>query len=150
MFFVIYSLSNDIIFITNLKTALLDQSINLIDVPDGGYVDSAINMQLIIQTFLIVVSVVFGGLLIALVITYYFRTKSLKRQLKALSTTFGSDNSNLNRQKAPTTNVFSVEGSNPVLNNNQLASGVFDNIRLVFKMDGTQFLMMLNKCFSIY
>lgn len=124
-----YSLSNDIIFITNLKTALLDQSINLIDVPDGGYVDTAINMQLIIQTFLIVVSVVFGGLLIALVITYYFRTKNLKRQLKALTTTFGSDSSNLNRQKAPTTNVFSVEGSNPVLNNNQLAKGVFDNIR---------------------
>lgn len=104
----------------------------MLDVPNVSYIEQSSNTQQFIQIILIAISTVFGALLIASIFVYYAKTRHLKRQLKALSTTdFGSNSSGLNRQKAPTTNVFSVEGSNPVLNDNELAKGAFDSIRLV-------------------
>lgn len=86
-------------------------------------------MERIIQIILIVVSVILAALCCSLIVAYCIKTRSLNRQLKALSATdFGSTESNLNRREAPTTNVFSVEGSNPVLNNNDLDKGIFDNM----------------------
>lgn len=121
--------SSDIVFITELKTALLEESMNLLDVPNSSYTENVSNMQEIIQYILIVVSAALAALSFALIIAYCIKTRSLNRQLKALSTTdFGSTESNLNRREAPTTNVFSVEGSNPVLNNNDLDKGIFDNM----------------------
>ncbi|KAJ6639917.1 Cadherin-23 [Pseudolycoriella hygida] len=126
---VILSKSSDIVFITNLKSALLEESINLLDVPNTDYVETVANMEHIIQIILIVVSVILAALCCSLIIAYCIKTRSLNRQLKALSATdFGSNESNLNRREAPTTNVFSVEGSNPVLNNNDLNKGIFDNM----------------------
>ncbi|KAG4080001.1 hypothetical protein HA402_006313 [Bradysia odoriphaga] len=129
---VILSRSGDIAFITNLKTALLQESINLLDVPNSDYPDTVANMERIVRIILIVVAVILAALCCSLIVAYCIKTRSLNRQLKALSATdFGSTESNLNRREAPTTNVFSVEGSNPVLNNNDLDKGIFDNMSVM-------------------
>ncbi|XP_037029736.1 cadherin-23-like [Bradysia coprophila] len=129
---VILSRSGDIAFITNLKTALLQESINLLDVPNSDYPDTVANMERIVRIILIVVAVILAALCCSLIVAYCIKTRSLNRQLKALSATdFGSTESNLNRREAPTTNVFSVEGSNPVLNNNDLDKGIFDNMSVI-------------------
>lgn len=125
----IYSKSSDVVFITSLKSALLQESINLLDVPNTTYPILVTNMERIIRIILIVLSAILAALCCALIVAYCIKTRSLNRQLKALSATdFGSTESNLNRREAPTTNVFSVEGSNPVLNNNDLDKGIFDNM----------------------
>lgn len=93
-------------------------------------------MERIIQMILIAVSVILAALCCALIVAYCIKTRNLNRQLKALSATdFGSTESNLNRREAPTTNVFSVEGSNPVLNNNDLDKGIFDNMSVDSESD---------------
>lgn len=121
--------SSDIVFITNLKSALLQESLNLLEIPNAEYPESVANMERIIQIILIVVSVILAALCCSLIVAYCIKTRSLNRQLKALSATdFGSTESNLNRREAPTTNVFSVEGSNPVLNHSDLDKGMFDNM----------------------
>lgn len=119
MFFFI-SRSNDIALISGLKLALSAEGLLLNDVPNGSQLEEQ-DMEMILLICLILVSIVLGGLCIALIVLYFIKTIRLKRQLKALSTTdyiFGSNASGLNRREVPTTNIFSVEGSNPVITNN--------------------------------
>jgi hypothetical protein len=124
----IQRIASDVLFITKLKSALAQRQLILQEVPTGSSIGDDTNKAELLQTILIVLSVVLGILCAVLIIAFFIRTRNLRRQLKAMSTVdFGSTSSNLNRREAPTTNVFSVEGSNPVLNNNNL-SPVFDNI----------------------
>lgn len=91
--------------------------------------DDAQDMATLFQILLISVTAVLGSMLIAMIVVYFLRTKSLNRQLRAMSAApnFGSIDSNINRREAPTTNVYSVEGSNPVLNN---GTGGMNNNRM--------------------
>ncbi|GAB0091829.1 fat-like cadherin-related tumor suppressor homolog [Sergentomyia squamirostris] len=76
------------------------------------------SFQELLNIILIVVCAVLAVLCVVLGIAFWLRSRSLNRQLKALSTTnFGSVSSNLNRMGAPTTNIFATEGKNPALNN---------------------------------
>ncbi|XP_059617696.1 cadherin-23-like [Phlebotomus argentipes] len=84
--------------------------------PESG--DPQDSFQALLNIILIVVCAVLGVVCVVLGIAFYLRSRSLNRQLKALSTTnFGSVSSNLNRMGAPTTNIFATEGKNPALNN---------------------------------
>lgn len=112
--------------IVSLMVALRTQEIILQKVRTDGLTTTSSNLESLYRTLLIVVSVVMGIMCVLLIIAFLIRTRSLNRQLKAFSTTdFGSTASNLNRREAPTTNVFSVEGSNPVLHN-EIRRGAFD------------------------
>lgn len=107
----------------------MTESISLLDLPINSTTES-IDMNIVLIYLLIVIASLLAVTCLALFITYCVRVRSLNRQLKALSETqFGSTASNLNRREAPTTNVFSVEGSNPVLNNNNVPTNIFDNMR---------------------
>lgn len=73
-----------------------------------------------VLTTLIVICVLLAVLCAIMVVAFILKTRALNRQLKAYEPAeFGSVASNLNRLGAPTTNIFSVEGSNPVINNRQ-------------------------------
>lgn len=123
------------LFTTKLQTDLIERDLILQDVPTNNSVDDLDNMEETLKIILIVVSVVLGSLCIVLIVAFIIRTQSLKRQLSALETTeddFGSQSSNMNRQqKLPGINDFSVEGSNPVLNDNQIAHRTFDTISVL-------------------
>jgi len=87
------------------------------------------DMEGVLQTVLIVVSVVLGTLVVLLFAAFFIRTRSLNRRLEALSTTkFGSQDSGLNRigVAVPNTNQHAVEGSNPIWGNEQFADRNFD------------------------
>lgn len=115
----------------NLKNMLMTRFLNLMDVDGINQPLDDVDTAKLLQTILIVVSVVLGVLCVILIVTFFLRVRNLKRELRALSTVdFGSTASNLNRREAPTTNVFSVEGSNPVLNDNEIPKGVFDNLSI--------------------
>ena len=87
------------------------------DIENYDIKKNAANEEDILRTMLIVVSVILGTFSIALVVALILKTKKLNRQLKAFAPAeFGSTASNMNRIGAPTTNVFSAEGSNPVIN----------------------------------
>lgn len=78
------------------------------------------NLEQILKLALIIVTVILGTLCVILAITFFLKIRGLNRRLKKLTEPkFGSDESNLNRKaiNAPTTNLFAVEGSNPVFNN---------------------------------
>lgn len=93
----------------------------------------------LLQTLLIVISVLLGTLCVVLIVAFVIRTKNLNRQLKAFGTTdFGSVSSNLNRRGAPLTNVFSVEGSNPVMHNSDSRKTAFDEDSI--QSDETDFI----------
>lgn len=124
------------LFTTKLQTDLIERDLILQDVPTNNSLDDLDNMEETLRIILIVVSVVLGTLCIVLIVAFIIRTQSLKRQLRALETTeedFGSQSSNLNRQqqKLPGINDYSVEGSNPVLNDNQISHRTFDTISVV-------------------
>lgn len=71
---------------------------------------------------LIFVSVLFTLLIFLIVIAFILKMRKLKKQLKAYEPPkFGSVSSNLDIFGAPNTNIFSVEGSNPVIRNNFLS-----------------------------
>ena len=93
-----------------------------------------------LQIILIVVSAALAVLCVILFVAFFIKIRSLNRQLKALSATdFGSISSELNgkpTRNVPTTNIFSIEGSNPVLNDNEFrdrmgggGGGVYDDLR---------------------
>jgi len=106
------------VFLAKLKGELLEKGLFLADVPNDIAVVET-NMEGVLRTLLIVVSVVLGAFCIILLAAFIIRTRSLNRQLKALSPTdFGSTSSNLNRREVPTSNVYAIEGKNPVLNQN--------------------------------
>lgn len=120
--------SNDLNFIAKLKNALNEKSLILEDVPSERN-DEVVENGEALTTVLIVVAVALTILCAILVVAFVMKTRALNRQMKAFSApNFGSTSSNLNRREAPTTNVFSVEGSNPVLNNNELPKDAFDTM----------------------
>ncbi|XP_021930459.1 protocadherin Fat 4-like isoform X2 [Zootermopsis nevadensis] len=111
-----------------LRDALLEEKLVLESISDPESQTTA-DMEGVLQTVLIVVSVVLGTLVVILFAAFFIRTRSLNRRLEALSTTkFGSQDSGLNRigMAVPNTNQHAVEGSNPVWGNDNVSSHNFD------------------------
>ncbi|XP_049537352.1 cadherin-23-like [Anopheles darlingi] len=108
-------------FVTELKTVLRTRNLSLQNVPTPLEPLSEVNETL--QTVLIAVAGALAVLCVILFVAFFIKIRSLNRQLKALSATdFGSISSELNgkpTRTVPTTNIFSIEGSNPVLNDNE-------------------------------
>ncbi|XP_065076233.1 cadherin-23-like [Ochlerotatus camptorhynchus] len=129
---VIQQRSNDRVFVTNLKTTLSTRQLFLQDVPVTS-VEFLEEKSGLLQTILIVVASALAFLCVILLVAFCIKIRSLSRQLKAMSATdFGSiasDDINVGAgRKVPTTNVFSVEGSNPVLNDREFTKGAFDDV----------------------
>lgn len=126
---VIQQRSNDRVFVTNLKTALSTRNLLLQDVPVSSAAAIEENQELL-QIILIVVASALGVVCVILLVAFCIKIRSLKRELKALSATdFGSIASDINGgRKVPTTNLFSIEGSNPVLNDSEFPKGAFDDV----------------------
>ncbi|XP_055551431.1 cadherin-23-like [Wyeomyia smithii] len=121
--------SNDRVFVTNLKTALSARQLLLQDVPITS-VEEIEETNELLNIVLIVVASALGIVCVILLVAFCIKIRSLNRQLKALSATdFGSIASDINGgRKVPTSNVFAVEGSNPVLNDHAFPKGAFDDI----------------------
>ncbi|KAH1020678.1 hypothetical protein HUJ04_010293 [Dendroctonus ponderosae] len=102
---------NNINTFQQLKRELLEHGI-LLQTFDG---DSSVvvTLETNLKVALIAVSVILGALCLILAITFFFKTRELTERK------FGSDESTINRKgiNAPNTNVFAVEGSNPVFKN---------------------------------
>lgn len=126
---VIQQRSNDRVFVTNLKTALSARNLLLQDVPVSSAEAVEENEELL-QIILIVVASALGVMCVILLVAFCIKIRSLKRELKALSATdFGSIASDINGgRKVPTTNLFSIEGSNPVLNDSEFPKSAFDDV----------------------
>lgn len=115
-----------------LRAALWAEQLDLYSIDDSTNEPEG-SMEGVLQTVLIVVSVVLGTLVVILFAAFFIRTRSLNRRLEALSTTkFGSHDSGLNRigMAVPNTNQHAVEGSNPIWGNEQFADRNFDNVSL--------------------
>jgi len=112
-----------------LRNALWTEQLELKSIDDSTNEEDG-NMEGVLQTVLIVVSVVLGTLVVVLFAAFFIRTRSLNRRLEALSTTkFGSQDSGLNRigLALPNTNQHALEGSNPIWNNEEIVQRNFDN-----------------------
>ncbi|XP_049281712.1 cadherin-23-like isoform X2 [Anopheles funestus] len=123
-------------FVTELKASLRLRNLSLQDVPPPT-AESLSEADETLQIILIVVSAALAVLCVILFVAFFIKIRSLNRQLKALSATdFGSISSELNgkpTRNVPTTNIFSIEGSNPVLNDNEFGrkgGGVYDDLSL--------------------
>ncbi|XP_053667519.1 cadherin-23-like [Anopheles marshallii] len=123
-------------FVTELKAALFRRNLTLQDVPPPA-AESLTEADETLQIILIVVAAALAVLCVILFVAFFIKIRSLNRQLKALSATdFGSISSELNgkpTRNVPTTNIFSIEGSNPVLNDNEFGrkgGGVYDDLSL--------------------
>nr|AGH20077.2 BT-R3 [Anopheles gambiae] len=127
-------------FVTVLKTTLRTRGLSLQDVPPLA-TEALTEADETLQIILIVVSAALAVLCVILFVAFFIKIRSLNRQLKALSATdFGSISSELNgkpTRNVPTTNIFSIEGSNPVLNDNEFrdrmgggGGGVYDDLSL--------------------
>ncbi|XP_076275390.1 cadherin-AgCad1-like [Rhynchophorus ferrugineus] len=87
------------------------------------------NLEQVLKTALIIVTIVLGTLCAILAITFFLKIRGLNKRLSKLTEQkFGSDESNLNRKAInfPNTNMFAVEGSNPVFNNEIDKSDLID------------------------
>uniref|UniRef100_A0A182QNZ1 Cadherin domain-containing protein n=1 Tax=Anopheles farauti TaxID=69004 RepID=A0A182QNZ1_9DIPT len=134
---VIQQRSSNRTFVTELKTLLRTRDLSLQDVPPTP--ESLTEADETLQIILIVVAAALGVLCIILFVAFFIKIRSLNRQLKALSATdFGSISSEMNgkpTRNVPTTNIFSIEGSNPVLNDNEfgrmgMGGGVYDDLSI--------------------
>ncbi|GLV42168.1 dachsous [Carabus blaptoides fortunei] len=121
--------------VTNIDTAQIlrnrfrDRGLNFSDIPDTSS-DQSKDMEYLLQTLLIVVSVVLGTLCIILFVAFIIRTRSLKNRLEAMTTNvFGSTKSDLNRigSNAPGTNKHAIE-ANPVWNEDLKTVGQYDTV----------------------
>jgi hypothetical protein len=113
-----------------LRRALFAMELDLYAIADNTDQAGA-STDGVMQTVLIVVAVVLGTLVVVLFAAFFIRTRSLNRRLEALSTTkFGSQDSGLNRigMAVPNTNQHTVEGSNPIWNNEEIVQRNFDNV----------------------
>ncbi|CAH1127200.1 unnamed protein product [Ceutorhynchus assimilis] len=100
-----------------LKKALLESGILLQNFNTDTATEG--NLESTLKTALISVSLVLGTLTLVLSVTFFLKARELKRRLNKLTRQeFGSDDSNMNRKgvNAPTTNMFTIEGSNPIFN----------------------------------
>ncbi|XP_055616090.1 protocadherin Fat 1-like [Toxorhynchites rutilus septentrionalis] len=120
--------SNDRVFVANLKRALSEKQLLLQDVPVTS-VEFLETKSEILQIILIVIASALALICVIMLVAFCMKMRSMNRQLKALSTDFGSIASDLNGgRKVPTTNIFSVEGSNPVLTDKEFLKGAFDDV----------------------
>lgn len=129
---VIQEKSNDRVFVTNLKTALSARQLFLQDVPVTSITEQ-VEQSGLLQRILIVVASALAILCVILLVAFCIKIRSLNRQLKAMSATdFVSIASDMNvaggGRKVPTSNVFSIEGSNPVLNDKEFTRGAYDDV----------------------
>lgn len=95
-------------------------SLNLFDVPVATKSSSPINQAETLALIMMVISVVLGILCILITMAFFFRTKGLQRQIKALSEAAIRKNSPDPQQVLPNSNIFAKEKSNPILNNNKI------------------------------
>nr|CAD7428584.1 unnamed protein product [Timema monikensis] len=115
--------------VIKLKLAFSQKGLLFESYQGGSKATEAQNMEQVLQTVLIVVSVVLGTLVVVLFAAFFFRTRSLNRRLESLSTTkFGSQDSGLNRigMAMPNTNKHALDGSNPVWKNENLPTRDID------------------------
>lgn len=102
-------LSNNILLITGLRLALLEDGLNLqnvLDPPSG--LDE--NSNELMKILLIAVSVISCLIMSALIAFFTIRERSIARQLKALSTTvYEPEAIATNQVRPPNTNVFADE-----------------------------------------
>lgn len=121
------SRTNEIGLITEISIQMYVQGLNLFEIPGVKNVADITNKEDLLRILLIVVTVVFATITTILIVACIFRTRSLNRQLKAYSASdIDTAPSQLNRREAPTTNVFSVEGSNPAMHNHLQRKAMFD------------------------
>nr|CAD7408271.1 unnamed protein product [Timema cristinae] len=119
--------------VIKLKLAFSQKGLLFESYQGGSKATEAQNMEQVLQTVLIVVSVVLGTLVVVLFAAFFFRTRSLNRRLESLSTTkFGSQDSGLNRigMAMPNTNKHALDGSNPVWKNENLPTRDIDTTSL--------------------
>lgn len=115
-------MTNEIGLITEISAQMFVEGLILFDIPGEKSVEELSNKEDLLRILLIVVSVLFATICTVLIVAFILRTRSLNRQLKAYSASeIDSAPSQMNRREAPTTNVFSVEGSNPAIHNNNLS-----------------------------
>nr|CAD7446388.1 unnamed protein product [Timema bartmani] len=115
--------------VIKLKLAFSQKGLLFESYQGGSKATEAQNMEQVLQTVLIVVSVVLGTLVVVLFAAFFFRTRSLNRRLESLSTTkFGSQDSGLNRigMAMPNTNKHALDGSNPVWKSENLPTRDID------------------------
>lgn len=103
--------SNDVLFIGQVKSALLQVGINLLDVPTPQGVSDGQSEVEILHIILIAVSVVLGAILAALIVFFTVRERSLTRQLRALSMPVYEPDAIDAVAKPPNTNAFAVESA---------------------------------------
>lgn len=104
--------SNDVLFIGQVKSALLQVGINLLDVPTPqGVSDDGQSEVEMLHIILIAVSVVLGAILAALIVFFTVRERSLTRQLRALSMPVYEPDAIDAVAKPPNTNAFAVESA---------------------------------------
>lgn len=115
----------------------MEISLNLFDVPVAIKNDSVIDPTETLALVLMVVSVVLGILCILITMAFFFRTKGLKRQIKALSeTTIKFNSPELQKKKnLPNSNVFATEKSNPILNNTRTKKVVEEDDKSISSND---------------
>uniref|UniRef100_A0A1I8P4M8 Cadherin domain-containing protein n=1 Tax=Stomoxys calcitrans TaxID=35570 RepID=A0A1I8P4M8_STOCA len=107
--------SNDLAFISHLQNALQTYNLILNDIPHVEPVKESPLVANWLMTSLVGLSAVLGTSFLIMMTLYIIKVRSLKKQLKAFDPTeFGSVASNLNRIAGTATNIFSIEGSNPV------------------------------------
>lgn len=101
------------------------EGLNLFEIPGVKSVEELSSKEDLLRILLIVVTVLFAAICTVLIVAFLIRTRSLNRQLKAYSASeIDSAPSQMNRREVPTSNVFSVEGSNPaMMQNNGLNVG---------------------------
>lgn len=97
----------------------------LFEIPGTTSTAELSNKEDMLRIALIVVIVIFAVVVSTLVIFIILRTRSLNRQLKAYSAS-DIDTAHTQRKELPSTNVFSVEGTNPAILNNNARKTMFD------------------------
>lgn len=113
--------SSDPVFIAKLKSALMDLNLNLFDVPVAVKSETLIDDAQTLALVMMVLSIILGILCILITMAFFFRTKGLKRQIKALSeATILSNSPELHKKALPNSNMFATEKSNPILNNTRI------------------------------
>lgn len=111
------------------------EGLNLFEIPGMKVAEEQSNNEDLFRILLIVVTVIFATICTVLIVAFIFRTRSLNRQLRAYSASDIDSAPNLNRKELPSTNVFSVEGSNPAIhhdhNNYAMRKALYDEESIV-------------------
>ncbi|XP_075148855.1 cadherin-AgCad1-like [Haematobia irritans] len=107
--------SNDLAFISRIQNVLQSNNLILNDLPHMDPIKESPLVGNWLMTSLVGLCSVLALALLTMIVLYIIKVRSLRRQLKAFEPAeFGSIASNLNRIAGPASNIFSVEGSNPI------------------------------------